>query len=171
MAAGPEGFAQRDCGIGNCPPDRRLSCNGRRTPAVAGQECGDRAPPHAVRAWLVRLAALIAFLLVWWLITALHLVDEKFLPTPAAVWRAAVRASTWHQVAPGVPCEVLGEQNYFLWEHLVASLQRIGAGVGAAIILGPIVGFLMARPRRSARSSSLTSTSCAHFRRWATSAC
>ena len=25
----------------------------------------------------------------------------------------------------------------------VASLQRIGAGVGAAIILGPIVGFLM----------------------------
>ena len=99
--------------------------------------------PHAVRAWLVRLAALIAFLLVWWLITALHLVDEKFLPTPAAVWRAAVRASTWHQVAPGVPREVLGEQNYFLWEHLVASLQRIGAGVGAAIILGPIVGFLM----------------------------
>jgi taurine transport system permease protein len=99
--------------------------------------------PHAVRAWLVRLAALVAFLLVWWLITALHLVDERFLPTPAAVWRAAVRASTWHQVAPGVPREVLGEQNYFLWEHLVASLQRIGAGVGAAIILGPIVGFLM----------------------------
>ncbi|GAA4398828.1 ABC transporter permease [Tsukamurella soli] len=99
--------------------------------------------PLVVRAWLVRLTALVAFVAVWWLISGLRWVDPRFLPTPSAVWQAAVQASTWHQIAPGVPREVLGEQNYFLWEHLVASLQRIFAGVGAAIILGPIVGFLM----------------------------
>jgi taurine transport system permease protein len=99
--------------------------------------------PDWARRVLVRVIALLAFVAVWWLISGLHLVDEKFLPTPNAVWQAAVRASTWHQIAPGVPREVLGEQNYFLWEHLVASLQRIFAGVGAAVVLGPIVGFVM----------------------------
>lgn len=99
--------------------------------------------PEIVRAWLVRIAALIVFIAVWVLITSLHLIDEKFLPPPSAVWDAVVRASTSHQVAPGVPREVLGEQSYFLWEHLVASLQRIFAGVGVAIILGPMVGFAM----------------------------
>jgi taurine transport system permease protein len=38
---------------------------------------------------------------------------------------------------------VLGEQNYFLWEHLIASLQRIFIGVGFAIIFGVLLGFAM----------------------------
>ena len=99
--------------------------------------------PQAARSWSIRLIALIAFLAVWLLITSLHLVDEKFLPPPSDVWDAAVRASTWHQIAPGVPREVLGEQNYFLWEHLVASLQRIFVGVGFAVLLGPLFGYAM----------------------------
>ncbi|BDD83824.1 ABC transporter permease [Tsukamurella pulmonis] len=99
--------------------------------------------PLTVRSWLVRIIALLVFVGVWWVVSGLRLIDETFLPTPKAVWDAAVRASTWHQVAPGVPREVLGEQNYFLWEHLVASLQRIFAGVGAAIIVGPLLGFAM----------------------------
>ncbi|MGV7636767.1 ABC transporter permease, partial [Mycobacterium kansasii] len=70
--------------------------------------------PLAVRSWLVRIVALVAFVAVWWLVSGLRLIDETFLPTPKAVWDATVRASTWHQVAPGVPREVLGEQNYFL---------------------------------------------------------
>ncbi len=36
-----------------------------------------------------------------------------------------------------------GEQNYFMWEHLIASLQRIGIGVGAAVVFGIVLGFLM----------------------------
>jgi taurine transport system permease protein len=39
---------------------------------------------------------------------------------------------------------VKGEQNYYLWEHLIASLQRIGVGVGWAILFGPALGFIMA---------------------------
>ncbi|WOC12214.1 ABC transporter permease [Gordonia sp. MP11Mi] len=112
-------------------------------PLLRVKNAVEQSLPDAVRSWLVRLVALVVFVAVWWLITSLHLVDQKFLPAPNAVWDAAVRASTWHQVAPGVPREVLGEQNYLLWEHLVASLQRIFAGVGVAIVLGPIVGFAM----------------------------
>ncbi|WP_441342977.1 ABC transporter permease [Nocardia sp.] len=90
-----------------------------------------------------RLAALAFFLLVWAAVTGAGLIDPLFLPSPRAVWDAFVRANSWHQVAPGVPREVLGEQNYFLWEHLLASCQRLGAGVGAAVVVGPLIGFAM----------------------------
>ncbi len=100
----------------------------------------------------VRVLALLAFLLVWWAVTAAHLIDPLFLPSPGSVLDAFIRANTWHQIAPGVNREVLGEQNYFLWEHLIASLQRIVAGVAAAIVVGPVVGFAMgmSRPIRAA---------------------
>jgi len=106
-----------------------------------------RSYPPFVRSVSIRLGALVVFLLVWWLITAAKWVDPLFLPTPRTVWDAFYRANTWHQVAPGVPREVLGEQNYFLWEHLIASLQRIVAGVGLAIVVGPPLGFLMGTVR------------------------
>jgi len=86
---------------------------------------------------------LLVFLVLWWGITAAGVIDELFLPSPKSVWDAFVRANTWHQIAPGVDREVLGEQNYFLWEHLIASGQRIAAGVGAAVIVGPLIGFAM----------------------------
>nr|WP_280261568.1 ABC transporter permease [Nocardia wallacei] len=91
----------------------------------------------------VRGLSLAAFVLLWWLVAAANVIDAQFLPGPGAVWDAFVRANSWHQLAPGVPREVQGEQNYFLWEHLVASLQRIFAGAGAAIVLGPVVGFVL----------------------------
>jgi len=97
----------------------------------------------AMRHWGIRAAALAAFLLAWWAVTAVGLVKPLYLPPPADVWHAFVRANTWHQVAPGVPREVLGEQNYFLWEHLIASLQRIFIGVGFAIVFGVLLGFAM----------------------------
>ncbi|GFG50938.1 taurine ABC transporter permease [Mycolicibacterium agri] len=97
-----------------------------------------------LRRVLVRVAALVVFLGVWWLITALQLIKPLYLPSPGAVWDAFVLANTDHPIAPGVPRMVKGEQNYYLWEHLIASLQRIGVGVGWAIIFGPILGFVMA---------------------------
>lgn len=95
----------------------------------------------------VRAASLTVLLVLWWAISAAKFVDQQFLPTPAAVWKAFVRANSWHELAPGVPREVRGEQNYFLWEHLLASLQRIGVGAGAAIVLGPAVGFALGTSR------------------------
>lgn len=93
---------------------------------------------------LVRLLALAIFLGLWWMVTALQLVKPLFLPSPASVWAAFVRADSIHPIAPGVPRLVRGEQNYFLWEHLIASLQRIAVGVGWALVFGPLLGFFMA---------------------------
>ncbi len=97
-----------------------------------------------LRRTLVRIIALVVFLGVWWLITSLQLIKPLYLPSPASVWHAFVLANTDHPIAPGVDRMVKGEQNYYLWEHLIASLQRIGVGVGWAVIFGPILGFAMA---------------------------
>jgi taurine transport system permease protein len=93
---------------------------------------------------LIRIAALAVFVGMWWLITAAHLVKPLYLPPPGAVWNAFVQSNSDHAIAPGVPRLVRGEQNYYLWEHLIASLQRIAVGVGWAIVFGPILGFVMA---------------------------
>ncbi|MFI1919238.1 ABC transporter permease [Nocardia sp. NPDC020380] len=100
-----------------------------------------------VRGIVVRVVSLAGFVALWWAVSAAKLVDAQFLPTPQAVWHAFVRANSRHELAPGVPRQVRGEQNYFLWEHLVASLQRIGIGAGAAVLLGPPVGFLLGTSR------------------------
>jgi taurine transport system permease protein len=86
-------------------------------------------------------------LVAWWLVTRLELVRPLYLPSPGAVWDAFVRADSDHPVAEGVDRMVRGEQNYYLWEHLVASLQRIGIGVGAAIVVGIPLGLLMSTVR------------------------
>ncbi|MGC4988207.1 ABC transporter permease [Nocardia salmonicida] len=92
------------------------------------------------------LAAVVALgivLVAWTVVTAAGVVDPLYLPSPRAVWDAFVRANSTHRIADGVDRFVVGEQNYYLWEHLLASLQRIAIGVGAAIIVGPLVGFVM----------------------------
>lgn len=94
--------------------------------------------------WVIRVCVLAATLAGWWLITNLGLVRPLYLPSPGAVWNAFIQANSNHPIAPGVDRVVRGEQNYFLWEHLVASLQRIGIGVGGAIVVGIPLGLTMA---------------------------
>ncbi|MFI2230903.1 ABC transporter permease [Nocardia testacea] len=109
-------------------------------PVPSGRGAGYR---RLIRPFATRLAALALVLVLWVLVTAAGLVDPLYLPSPGAVWDAFVRANTRHRIAPGVDRMVIGEQNYYLWEHLVASLQRIGAGVGLAVLAGPLTGFVM----------------------------
>jgi len=110
------------------------------------------APPGAPRrgsgrgrstSWLIRISVLVFTIAAWWLVTELKLIRPLYLPAPGAVWHAFVQANSDHQVAPGVNRTVRGAQNYYLWEHLVASLQRIAVGVGAAIIVGIPLGLMM----------------------------
>jgi taurine transport system permease protein len=93
--------------------------------------------------WVIRVVVLVATIFLWWLVTKLTLVKPLYLPSPGSVWHAFLRANSDHRVAPGVDRFVRGEQNYYLWEHLVASLQRIGVGVGAAVIFGIPLGLVM----------------------------
>jgi taurine transport system permease protein len=127
------------------PPD---TAEAAPDPEVAAREAQRRDTQERrrqlFRRVLVRITALVVFLAVWWLVTSLQLIKPLYLPSPAAVWHAFVLSNTDHPIAPGVPRMVKGEQNYYLWEHLIASLQRIGVGVGWAIVFGPILGFVMA---------------------------
>ncbi|KIA61445.1 ABC transporter permease [Nocardia vulneris] len=118
------------------------------TPAIeAGTASVPVRRPHrsrrSIRPVLTRVAALGLVLGLWTVITAAGWVDPLYLPSPRAVWDAFVRANSRHRIAAGVDRTVIGEQNYYLWEHLVASLQRIAAGVGLAIVAGPLAGFVM----------------------------
>src|SRR3954468_11086068 len=103
--------------------------------------------PAGASPWLIRLAVLAVTLFVWWLVTELELIRPLYLPSPGSVWDAFVRANSDHPVAEGVDRVVRGEQNYYLWEHLLASLQRIAVGVGAAILFGIPLGLLMSTVR------------------------
>ena len=111
-------------------------------PAGPSRAGFSRLSPRA-RQWAMRGITLVLFLAVWALITSLGLIRPLYLPSPASVWQAFVTANTDHPLAEGVDRIVRGEQNYYLWEHLLASLQRIGVGVGAAIVVGIPVGLLM----------------------------
>jgi taurine transport system permease protein len=121
--------------------------SGRTDPGGADQASPARRRgllgPSGLNPWIIRVVVLAATLLLWWLVTKLELIRPLYLPTPASVWHAFVQANTDHPVAPGVDRMVRGAQNYYLWEHLLASLQRIGVGVGAAIIFGIPLGLLM----------------------------
>ncbi|GGK60906.1 ABC transporter permease [Nocardia camponoti] len=109
-------------------------------PTVDVQPGGRRWQVGPVWAGVVAIGLVVSG---WTLVTALKLVDPLYLPSPAAVWDAFVRANSRHTIANGVDRVVIGEQGYYLWEHLLASMQRIAIGVGAAILVGPAVGFLM----------------------------
>lgn len=95
----------------------------------------------------LQAGVLVVVVALWWLITALQLVPVLYLPSPGAVLNAFVQANSCRPVAEGLSRTVCGEYNYYLWEHLLASLQRIVIGVGGAVVVGLAVGFLMGSSR------------------------
>ena len=101
--------------------------------------------------WMTRLLALIAFMILWLFLTTpwawnggKALTLPLYLPSIPDVWAAFIRSVTIHPVAEGVNKMVVGEQGYFLWQHLGATLNRIGFGVLFAVLVGIPVGLLMA---------------------------
>lgn len=92
---------------------------------------------------VLQAGSLLALIGVWAAVAGLRLVDPLYLPGPGAVWDAFVRANSCYPVAEGATRHICGESNYYLWEHLLVSLQRIGVGVGLGTITGIVLGFLM----------------------------
>ncbi len=112
-------------------------------------------PARWVRAskspWTTRIIALIVFIFIWWFLTTpMPWGDGKaimlplYLPSIPDVWNAFVLSNTIHPIAPGVNRMVVGAYDYYLWQHLLATLQRIGFGLLFAIIVGIPLGLLMA---------------------------
>lgn len=101
--------------------------------------------------WMTRLIALIVFVFIWWFVTTpwgFHddqpLMLPLYLPSIPDVWKAFIQSMTIHPIAEGVDRLVVGEQGYYLWQHLLATLQRIGFGLLFAVIVGIPLGLLMA---------------------------
>ena len=101
--------------------------------------------------WVTRLLALLAFLALWAFLTIpwgwngdKPIMLPLYLPSIPAVWQAFVESNTIHPIAPGVDKMVVGEYGYYLWQHLLATLQRIGIGLFFAIIVGIPLGLMMA---------------------------
>ena len=80
---------------------------------------------------VISLASVAAIVLLWFIVTALHLVPELFLPSPAAVWQK------FQQV---------GSQGFMkatLWQHLAQSMSRVFSALLFAIIIGVPLGLWM----------------------------
>ncbi|WP_370617238.1 ABC transporter permease [Mumia sp. Pv 4-285] len=100
-----------------------------------------RVRPHH---WIAPAVTAVAVLAVWTWVAASDWIQPAYLaPSPSEVWDAFVRANTYHPVGGGVDRVVRGEENYFLWEHLVVSLRRIAIGLALAIVVGVPLGLLM----------------------------
>lgn len=90
------------------------------------------------------LLSLVLLLAVWWAVTSAGLINPLYLPGPGSVWSAFVEANSCRPQSEGSSRIICGEQQYFLWQHLVVSLERIGIGMLLAIVVGMLIGFILA---------------------------
>nr|WP_319527015.1 taurine ABC transporter permease TauC [Pseudomonas laurentiana] len=84
--------------------------------------------------WISGLT-LVSLLAVWWAVTAAEWIEPLFLPSPAAVLSKA-----WLLLTQGY-------MESTLWQHLGASLGRIGLALGAAIVSAIPIGIAIGHNR------------------------
>lgn len=84
--------------------------------------------------WISGLT-LISLLAIWWAVTAAEWIEPLFLPSPAAVLSKA-----WLLLTQGY-------MESTLWQHLGASLGRIGLALGAAIVSAIPIGIAIGHNR------------------------
>lgn len=107
-----------------------------------------RPPARGPRRWIGLAASLVVLLVVWSVVAGADLVEPHYLtPSPREVWDAFVRANSYHPIGGGVDRVVRGEEHYFLWEHLVVSLRRIGLGLLLGVVVGVPLGLVMGTVR------------------------
>ncbi len=104
----------------------------RTRPAKAGASYG---APGSGSSALISLVTALALIGLWFLVTGMGWIKPLFLPSPEAVLGKA-----W----------LLMTQGYMestLWQHLGASLQRIGLALGAAILTAIPIGIAIGHNR------------------------
>ncbi|WP_308583545.1 taurine ABC transporter permease TauC [uncultured Pseudomonas sp.] len=83
----------------------------------------------------ISLLTLVALLAIWWAVTATGVIEPLFLPPPSAVLQKAWLLAT------------TGYMDSTLWQHLAASLNRIGLGLGFAVLTAVPVGIAIGANR------------------------
>ena len=80
---------------------------------------------------LISIFSVVVLLLIWFLVSALQLIPELFLPSPAAVWNKFLQVSQQ------------GFMKATLWQHLAQSIGRVFSALIFAIIIGVPLGLWM----------------------------
>ena len=85
----------------------------------------------------ISLLTLVALLIIWWAVTATGVIEPLFLPPPSAVLQKGWLLAT------------TGYMDSTLWQHLSASLSRIGLGLGFAVLTAVPVGIAIGSSRNA----------------------
>lgn len=107
-------------------------------PATTTRDANPKAPLPVRRSLSTRwisVLTLIALLALWWAVTASNLIEPLFLPPPAAVLQKGWLLAT------------SGYMDSTLWQHLAASLERIGLALGFAVLTAIPVGIAIGANR------------------------
>lgn len=126
---------------------RRDPGSGAGASPAPGSSPRRRTGKSRLRRWATNGVVFLALMALWWAVTASNVVKPLFLPGPAAVWQAFVHASSCRPISGAGGRVQCGEQGYFLWEHLLASLERIAVGVALGAAFGVLLGFSMSTVR------------------------
>ena len=104
-------------------------------PAVARRPASPTRQRLSLSTRWISTLTLLGVLLLWWSVTASELIEPLFLPSPAAVLQKG-----W----------LLATQGYMdatLWQHLAASLSRIGLALLFAVLFAIPVGVAIGHNR------------------------
>jgi len=104
-------------------------------PAVASRPANPGQQRLSLSTRWISALTLVGVLLLWWAVTASELIEPLFLPSPAAVLQKG-----W----------LLATQGYMdatLWQHLAASLGRIGLALLFAVLFAIPVGIAIGHNR------------------------
>lgn len=97
---------------------------------------------------LLQLMVLVGFIALWWAVTYFSNVNPVILPSPQDVGRQFVETNICRPTGEGSARRTCGVQGYFLWQHLLATLQRLLAGLAFGVVVGVFLGWLLASHRR-----------------------
>lgn len=92
---------------------------------------GDAAAVRSLPVW--SLVSFIGLMILWWIVKAGEppMINDRIFPSQAQTWDAIVTLAGE------------GYRNVSLWEHMSASLRRVGEGMLWGVVIGVPIGFGM----------------------------
>ena len=85
---------------------------------------------------LISVAAVLAFLVLWYLVALAEVWKPLFVPPPSDVWDQFIRASTTHDGN-------IGYSGEYLWQHLWSSMSRLFEGLALGVVIGVPLGIAL----------------------------
>lgn len=96
-------------------------------------------PKRSRGSWLyplISVAAVLAFLILWYVVALAEVWKPLFVPPPSDVWEQFIRASTTHDGNVGYSGE-------YLWQHLWSSMSRLFEGLALGVLIGVPLGIAL----------------------------